>query len=213
VTAPIRVAVIDPHPLYREGVARTLLDIGGFEVVGQGGSREDAFEITDTQSPDIVLVDISMPGGGLSAMEGILDSHPDQKVVVLTVSEASDHIIRAFKIGAKAYVLKDVGSTALVEILRAVASGQKYVSPSLSARLLSDLTFTSDDAGLTAGLTNREREILTLVADGLSNKHVALRLALHEKTVKHHLTRIFAKLNVNNRTEAAIALRDAEGLR
>ena len=211
-TGQIRLAVIDDHPLFREGVTRSLSEIGGFEVVGEGASADDALRIATEQSPDIMLMDISMPGGGLSAILPILERHPAQKIVMLTVSEASDDITRALNRGARGYVLKGVGSRTLAEILRTVAAGESYLSPTLSARLLSDLAARSGSTGKLdpiAGLTGREKEILTLVASGLSNKHVALELDLQEKTIKHHMTRILAKLNVRNRTEAAMVLRDA----
>jgi two-component system, NarL family, nitrate/nitrite response regulator NarL len=212
-TAAIRLGVVDDHPLFREGVTRSLVEIGGFEIVGEGASKDDALRITEDQRPDILLMDISMPGGGLNAIAPILERRPTQKIVVLTVSEASEDIARALNSGAKGYVLKGVGSRTLAEILRAVASGENYVSPTLSARLLSDLSTRSGSSvkpAPIASLTGREKEILTLVAAGLSNKRVALELDLHEKTVKHHMTRVLAKLNVSNRTEAAMALRDAD---
>jgi DNA-binding NarL/FixJ family response regulator len=211
-TAAIRLAVVDDHPLFREGVTRSLAEIGGFEIVGEGASTDDALRITGDERPDILLMDISMPGGGLNAIAPILERHPTQKIVLLTVSEASEDIARALNSGAKGYVLKGVGSRTLAEILRAVASGENYVSPTLSARLLSDLSARSGASvkpDPIANLTSREKDILTLVAAGLSNKRVALELDLHEKTVKHHMTRVLAKLNVSNRTEAAMALRDA----
>ncbi len=210
-TETIRLAVIDDHPLFREGVTRSLTEMGGFEIVGEGGSMEDALRIAGDQRPDIMLMDISMPGGGLNAIAPILERNPDQKIVMLTVSEASDDITTSLQRGAKGFVLKGVGSRALAEILRTVAAGESYVSPTLSARLLSDPRRSpgSKRSDPIQDLTGREREILTLVASGLSNKHVALRLDLQEKTVKHHMTRILAKLNVRNRTEAAMALRDA----
>jgi DNA-binding NarL/FixJ family response regulator len=210
--AAIRLAVIDDHPLFREGVTRSLSEIGGFEIVGEGASKDDALQIAEDKRPDILLMDISMPGGGLNVIAPILERHPAQKIVLLTVSEASEDIARALNSGAKGYVLKGVGSRTLAEILRAVASGENYVSPALSARLLSDLSARSGSSvkpDPIANLTSREKEILTLVAAGLSNKRVALELDLHEKTVKHHMTRVLAKLNVSNRTEAAMALRDA----
>jgi two-component system nitrate/nitrite response regulator NarL len=211
-TAAIRLAVVDDHPLFREGVTRSLSEIGGFEIVSEGASKDDALRIAEGERPDILLMDISMPGGGLNAIAPILERHPAQKIVMLTVSEASEDIARALNSGAKGYVLKGVGSRMLAEILRAVASGENYVSPALSARLLSDLSALSGSSvkpNPIANLTSREKEILTLVAAGLSNKRVALELNLHEKTVKHHMTRVLAKLNVSNRTEAAMALRDA----
>lgn len=208
----IRIAVIDDHPLFREGVTRSLSEVGGFEIVGVGGTGDDAVRIVQEKRPHILLMDISMPGGGISAIRLILELVPDQKIVMLTVSEASDDVSRALNSGAKGYVLKGVGSRALAEVIRTVASGESYVSPTLSARLLSDLSARSDPLSRPdpiSDLTAREREILKLVAGGLSNKRVALQLNLQEKTVKHHMTHILAKLRVSNRTEAAMALRDA----
>lgn len=185
----------------------------GFEVVGEGGTRDDAITISDQQRPDILLVDISLPGGGLQAIPVILERFPEQKIIMLTVSEAPDDILLALKHGARGYVLKGVGSRGLVEVIRTVLAGESYVSPNLSARLLSELsplTAGPDKNNALADLTEREREVLDLVAAGLSNKRIAIKLDLHEKTVKHHMTHIFAKLGVANRTEAAMALRDAE---
>ena len=207
----IRLAIVDDHPLFREGVMRSLSEIGGFEIVAEGCSAEDALGIAAETRPDILLMDISMPGGGLKALAAILDRHPRQKIVMLTVSEANEDISRALNGGARGYVLKGVGSKTLAEILRTVASGESYLSPLLSARLLSTLTsLTPAATGPISALTGREHEILERVAAGLSNKRVALELKLQEKTVKHHMTRILSKLNVQNRTEAAMLLRDAK---
>ncbi|MBS3647592.1 response regulator transcription factor [Pseudaminobacter sp. 19-2017] len=209
---PIRIAVIDDHPLFREGVTRSLSEIGGFDIVAEGSSMEDAIRIAQLHAPDVMLMDISMPGGGLEAIGAIRDIRPEQRIVMLTVSESGDDITRALNSGARGYVLKGVGSQALAEILRSVAAGESYVSPTLSARLLKDLASFSNGgtkADPLSTLTAREQEVLELVASGLSNKRVALKLDLHEKTVKHHMSRILAKLNVSNRTEAAMTLRDA----
>ena len=206
----IRIAIVDDHPLFREGVARSLGEIGGFELVGEGANADDAERLARASTPDILLLDISMPGGGLNALAGILSAIPDQKIVMLTVSETNADVAQALKAGARGYVLKGVGSKALAEILRDVASGQSYVSPSLSARLLSDLLQpTGSKPDPLSQLTGREAEILKLVAEGLSNKEVAARLSLQEKTVKHHMTRVLAKLNVRNRTEAALLMHEA----
>jgi DNA-binding NarL/FixJ family response regulator len=130
---------------------------------------------------------------------------------MLTVSEANADVAQALNAGARGYVLKGVGSKALAEILSNVAAGESYVSPTLSARLLSDLLLqpTTRKADPIQQLTSRETDILRLVAEGLSNKEVAARLSLQEKTVKHHMTRVLAKLNVRNRTEAALLMREA----
>jgi len=209
-TAAIRVAVIDDHPLFREGVTRSLSEIEGFEVVAEGGSHEDALRIAENLSPDVMLLDISMPGGGLAAIPLILEIAPSQKIVMLTVSEAGDDVTTALQSGAKGYVLKGVGSRALADIIRTVASGESYVAPTLSAKLLtSRASEPARKSDLIRDLTIREKEVLNLVASGMSNKQVARQLNLHEKTVKHHMTQIMAKLDVANRTEAAMVLRDA----
>ena len=210
-TSPVRVVVIDDHPLLREGVARSLDDSGRFSVVGQGGSAADAVRLVRELAPDLVLLDLSMPGGGLDAAREIAGIAPNALIVVLTASEADDDIIEALKAGAKGYVLKGVGAAALVEILEGVANGESYVSPRLAARILTEMrghapNRPADDPLST--LTPREEEILRLVGTGLSNKQVALQLDLQEKTVKHHMTRILSKLQVRNRTEAALLLRE-----
>ncbi|WP_027062112.1 response regulator [Mesorhizobium loti] len=208
----IRIAVVDDHPLFREGVIRSLSEIGGFEMVGEGATGQDAERIVSTARPDILLLDISMPGGGLASVANILAGDPDQKIVMLTVSEANADVTRALNAGVRGYVLKGVGSRTLAEILHNVAGGESYVSPTLSARLLSDLHSLQPANGMSdrmRQLTGREAEILRLVAEGLSNKEVALRLKLQEKTVKHHMTGVLSKLNVRNRTEAALLMREA----
>ena len=210
-SAPVRVIVVDDHPLLRDGVARSLDNSGRFTVVGQGGSADDAVRLVGEHKPDLVLLDLSMPGGGLAAARRIGEEAPEVRMVVLTVSEADDDIMEALKAGAKGYVLKGVGSAMLVDILQGVANGESYVSPSLAARLLTEMRAPGGAApdDPLSRLTPREEEILRLVAQGLSNKEVGLRLDLQEKTVKHHMTRILGKLQVRNRTEAAVLLREA----
>ncbi|ADV09979.1 response regulator transcription factor [Mesorhizobium sp. M7A.F.Ca.CA.001.09.2.1] len=210
-TGTIRIAIVDDHPLFREGVTRSLSEIGGFEMVGEGATAQDAERLAATMRPDILLLDISMPGGGLSAVASILANHPAQKIVMLTVSEANADVTKALNAGVNGYVLKGVGSRGLADILRNVAAGESYLSPTLSARLLSDLQSQQPTDGLAERLrqlTDRQTEILRLVAEGLSNKEVALRLELQEKTVKHHMTGVLSKLNVRNRTEAALMMRE-----
>jgi two-component system nitrate/nitrite response regulator NarL len=204
----VTIAVIDDHPLFREGVARSLAEIKGFVIVAEGGSCEDAVRIAETLKPEVILLDISMPGGGLEALREILQRDPEQKIIMLTVSEMSDDVSRALDYGAMGYALKGVGSRMLAEIIFTVSSGQTYVAPTLSARLISMGPNSPKQARLRR-LTVRERGVLEFVAQGLSNKHIALQLDIHEKTVKHHMTQIFTKLEVSNRTEAALALRDA----
>jgi two-component system nitrate/nitrite response regulator NarL len=207
----ITIAVVDDHPLFREGVMRILSEIAGFAIVGEGSTKDDALQICGSVRPDILLMDISMPGGGLNAVAPILEASPAQKIIMLTVSETGEDVMNALAKGAKGYVLKGVGSRTLADIVRAVAAGETYVSPTLSARLLSDMSSVASTKQVNPidDLTKREHEVLNLVAEGLSNKRIALRLGVHEKTIKQHMTHIFAKLGISNRTEAAMTLRNA----
>ena len=208
----IRIVIADDHPLYREGVARTLSDDAGILVVGQGQDADAAVELTERLSPDIVLLDISMPaGGGISALRRIMAMSAPPKVAMLTVSEDDDDVMQALKAGAVGYLLKGVGSRELVSIVKDVARGQSYVSPALAARILNAMR-DGGSAKRTENpiddLSKREEDILRLVAEGKSNKEVGRALDLQEKTVKHYMTTILQKLHVRNRVEAAVLARD-----
>lgn len=207
----IRIAVIDDHPLFRAGVAQSLLEAGGFEIIAQGSTYEDALRVAADYPPDILLLDVSIPGGGLEALNAIVGRHPGQKIVMLTVSESGGDVTRAMRSGAQGYVLKGVEAGPLAQILASIAVGERYVSPALSARLLSDgaKRGQADGGSRVDSLDARQHRILDLVSAGLSNKEIAIELDLKEKTIKHQMTRIFSKLAVSNRTEAAMAFRDA----
>ncbi|WP_207905909.1 response regulator [Aestuariirhabdus litorea] len=208
---PIRLALADDHPLYREGVAKTIADQADFDVVGQGTTAEEAVQLAQQLLPDLMLLDISMPGSGIEAARQIAASCPVVKIVMLTVSEQDDDVMAALKAGARGYVLKGIGGAELVEVLRKVHSGDSYVSPSLAARLLSEMNAGADQApgrDPLSELTAREEQILRLVAQGLSNKEVGLQLELQEKTVKHYMTNILQKLQVRNRVEATLIVHE-----
>jgi len=192
----IRIAIVDDHPLFREGVTRSLSEIGGFEIVGEGATAQDAERIASTVQPDLLLLDISLPGGGLAAVATILADHPAQKIVMLTVSESNADVTRALNAGVRGYVLKGVGSRALAEILRNAAAGERYLTPTLSTRLadIQNSPPANSVADRMRQLTERQKEILRLVAQGLSNKEVARHLKLQEKTVKHHMTGVMLTL-------------------
>jgi two-component system, NarL family, nitrate/nitrite response regulator NarL len=206
-TEPFRIVVADDHPLFRAGVALSLTETGRFDVVAQVADADGAVAGVAAAKPDLALIDLSMPGSGLEAVRRIAGASPGVRIVVLTASENDDDVMAALAAGAKGYVLKGVGSESLVEVLDAVMRGESYVPPSLAARMLAAMrqpASRSAGSDRLARLTEREDEILRLVASGLSNKEVGLRLDLQEKTVKHHMTSILGKLNVRNRTEAAM---------
>jgi DNA-binding NarL/FixJ family response regulator len=208
---PIRIAVVDDHPMLREGVVRTLLDEGDIEVVCEGGTATEAIDIAQRFLPDIMLLDMNMPGSGLTAIERISGLCPAVKLIVLTVQEDHDTVTQALKLGARAYALKGVGASELVDIVRAVQDGGSYVSPPLAAKLLANFGSAGHKPG--AGqeqpietLTAREEQILVLLGRGLRNKEIARQLDLKEKTVKHYVTNILQKLQLRNRVEAAVLL-------
>lgn len=212
---PIRVVIVDDHELLREGVAHTLQAALDFDVIGQGATAAEAIRLCCDLLPDVLLLDITIPGGGLPAAQAIGDLCPVTKIVMLTVSEQEDDVLTALKAGARAYVLKGVPAHQLIGILRDVAAGAVWVTPSLAASLLQELSrlpaVRSSQAPATslAELTEREREVLQLVAAGHSNKEIGQQLSLTEKTVKYYMTNILQKLQVRNRVEAALLLHQA----
>ena len=212
-TDTLQIAIVDDHPLFREGVAHTLRRQPGFEVVAEGSSAAEAIAIAGQRLPDIMLLDLSMPGGGLEAVRQIAAAYPVVKVIMLTVSQDEEDVTTALRAGARAYVLKGVAARELVEIIRSVAAGDAYVTPSLAASLLFDLRSTPahrPNAGPLGELTERELQILERVAAGDSNKEIGATLQVSEKTVKHHMTNILQKLQVRNRVEAALLARSGE---
>jgi two-component system, NarL family, nitrate/nitrite response regulator NarL len=206
---PIRIAVVDDHPMLREGVVRTLLDERDIEVVGEGATADQAIDLAQKFLPDVMLLDMNMPGSGLTAIGRISELCPAIKLIVLTVQEDHDTVTQALKLGARAYALKGVGATELVDIVRAVHDGGSYVSPSLAAKLLANFNRPDrkgSDQEPIETLTAREEQILVLLGKGLRNKEIARQLDLKEKTVKHYVTNILQKLQLRNRVEAAVLL-------
>lgn len=206
----IRIVVADDHPIYREGVARSLSDDADLEVVAQVQDADAAVEETKRLKPDLVLLDISMPqGGGISALTRIVALPNAPRAAMLTASEEDDDVMQALKIGAIGYVLKGIGSRDLVRLVKDMAAGQSYVSPTLAARILNTMRSRSQQIAVSPldDLSKREEDILRLVAQGKSNKEVGRDLDLQEKTVKHYMTSILQKLHVRNRVEAAVLAR------
>ena len=204
----IRVVIVDDHPLFREGVATILGNNPAFEVVGQGASADEAINLSVDLLPDLLLLDIDMPGNGIKAAMSVAAACPVTKIVFLTVSESDDNLVAALKAGGRAYILKGVAGRELIRILQTVNEGESYVPPALAASLLMDL---SDNRGREKShdnpmdeLTERERQILELLGSGLSNKEIGAKLYISEKTVKHYMTNILQKLQVRNRVEAAL---------
>lgn len=208
------ILLVDDHPIYREGLARTLADEPGMAVVGQAADGAKAVELARALTPDIVLLDLSMPrGGGLAVLATLMQDPRPPLVVVLTASESEDDLRQALRLGAQGYVLKGVGGQQLTAILRDVAAGRTHVAPGLAGRILAQVRGPREGgaappANPLSDLSRRETDILRLVAQGMSNREVGERLELQEKTVKHYMTAILQKLHLRNRVEAAILARE-----
>ncbi len=205
----IRVGVVDDHPLLREGVVYILKGAPDIEVVAQGAAAKEAIDIASIPDLDVLVLDISIPGGGLNALQTVMDNNPKVKVLMLTVSADETDVLSALRMGAKGYVLKGVSGPELIQALRSVYLDGQYISPSLGAKLLLDV---GRGKSITKGnvfedLSSRQDEILLLVGQGLSNKEIGAKLHLSDRTIKHHMTNVFQKLGVRNRLEAALLVR------
>jgi DNA-binding NarL/FixJ family response regulator len=205
----IRIAVIDDHPMFREGAVQTLACTEGIEVVGEGATAADALKVAEELRPDVMLLDISLPGGGVEAAASIARACPSVRAVMLTASESELDVASALQAGARGYILKGSSAAEVVETVRAIFKGESYVAPSLAARLLIQMGKRNEVVASkpVSDLTAREDEILALVSSGMTNKEIANRLRLTERTVKHHMTSIMRKSNVRNRVEAMLMFR------
>jgi len=202
----IRVAVVDDHPMFRQGVVNLLRKAGDIEVVGEGATASDSLKIAQQRVPDIILLDVSIAGGGIEAAAALAGAHPDIRVIMLTASEDEQHVASALKSGARGYILKGCSGQEVVEAVRAIARGESYIAPNLAARLLSKKRCETEPVSdcNSRNLTSREAEVFALVARGMSNKEIARAFNTTERTIKHHMTNIMQKLNVRNRVQAAM---------
>jgi two-component system, NarL family, nitrate/nitrite response regulator NarL len=201
----IRILVADDHPLFREGVVHSLAPEADLAVVGQASSGEEALRMARELLPDVVLLDIGMQGwDGIETAQKIAIACPAARIMMLTVVEDEDKLLASFKAGARAYVLKGVSAHDLARVVRSVAQGEVYVTPSLAAGILLTLSRGHVAQDPLGELTERESEILNLVVRGLTNREIGERLHLSEKTIKHYITNILEKLHVRSRVEAAM---------
>jgi len=200
-----RVVIVDDHTLFRDGL-RTILGMeDDFEVIADVESAEDIVELVWETKPDVLLLDIRMPqGSGLDAVPAVVRISPNTTVIVLTACDEMEEHVRAFKLGARGVVLKDSARQTLIQAIRAVCRGETWMDPRMRGVLVAELARSSDDgAGPIVdrddGLTDRELEIVRLVAAGKKNKEVAELLAISERTVRTNLTSVFQKLGVRDR--------------
>jgi DNA-binding NarL/FixJ family response regulator len=208
----IRVLIADDHAVVREGLRAVLGSEPDMEVVGEAATGKEVVERAAELRPDVILMDIQMPGiNGIEATRRILDASPHVGVVVLTMFEDDDSVFSAMRAGARGYVLKGAPPSEILKVLRAVAGGEAHFGPEIATRLVNFFSApkpASPEETLPE-LTDREREILDLIAQGHSNANIAARLFVSPNTVRNHITHIFAKLQVADRAQAIVRAREA----
>ncbi len=200
-----RVLLVDDHPLFRRGVMQLIAAQPDFEVVGEAASGEEGVTLTHTLNPDIVLLDVDMRGmGGLQALKQIKESGADTQVIMLSVSDAEMNLVTAVRSGADGYLLKDAEPEEMLEKLRQAARGEVIFTDSLMAMLVDAMRSGTPAPATDEALTERERQILQLIAAGKSNKHIARQLGISDGTVKVHVKNLLRKLHLRSRLEAAV---------
>ncbi|MHB2023409.1 MAG: response regulator [Mycobacteriales bacterium] len=207
---PIRVLVVDDHALFRSGLRMVLAQEPDIEVVGEANDGGQALTVAMEKTPDIVLMDVRMPGhSGIEACLSIKSAVPSAKIIMLTISDEEADLYEAIKAGAMGYLLKEISIEEVATAIRAVYGGQSLISPSMASKLLSEFASMikkSDDQPQVPAprLTEREMEVLRLVAKGLNNRDIAKQLFISENTVKNHIRNILEKLQLHSRMEAVV---------
>jgi DNA-binding NarL/FixJ family response regulator len=206
----LRILVAEDHPLYRKGVISLLQSVPEFEVVGEASTGEEAFARATQLQPDVILMDLQMPEvNGIEATRRILRENPNIRVLVVTLFEDDDSVFMALRSGARGYVLKDADEEEMVLSIRAVGRGEAIFSPAVATRVLAYFSKPAAQPQVFPTLTDREREILNLIARGHPNPSIAKQLSLSTKTVGNYVSNIFTKLQVADRAQAIIRAREA----
>jgi DNA-binding NarL/FixJ family response regulator len=201
----VRLFLLDDHEIVRRGLRDLFEAEDDLEVVGDVGSAQEAIRITPALRPDVAILDARLPdGSGIDVCRTIRSKNPEIKAIILTSYDDDEALFAAIMAGASGYVLKQVRTADLVDTVRRVAAGQSLLDPAVTARVLERLRSPEPEADELASLTEREREILTLIAEGLTNRQIGQRLYLAEKTVKNYVSSLLAKLGLERRTQAAV---------
>jgi two-component system, NarL family, response regulator LiaR len=200
-----RVLIADDQTLFRRGLARLLEEDPRIALVGQATDGNDAVQKTKALSPDVVLMDLRMPGlDGAEATQQIIRDHPEVKVLILSTFEADSYVLQALRAGASGYILKDAEPAAIASSIMSVLSGERVMAGAVANRVLDMLTGSSTPKEFYDGLTAREVEILKLMAKGQANKQIAFNLKISEKTVRNHISHIYEKLQIYDRAQAVL---------
>jgi DNA-binding NarL/FixJ family response regulator len=199
------VFLVDDHDIVRKGVRALLESAGDIEIVGEASTVADARRLVPDMHPRVVIMDTELPdGSGIDLCRELRGLSPQTRTLVLTLNDQEESIAAAMNAGAVGYLLKDVQGTSLLSAVRTVASGHSLIDPALARRMISWMEQADEGPDELAGLTEQQLRILSLLAEGLTNREIGVRLYLAEKTVKNHVTRILAKLGVQRRTQAAL---------
>lgn len=204
----INVIIADDHSMVRQGIKQILELESDIVVIAQASNGKEAVDLANEYNPDVLLMDINMPVlNGLQAIKEIRENGLETKVIMLTINDDREYLFKALQYGAQGYMLKDAEPSVLIDAIRNVAVGDNYIQSNMTTELVKEfnrVTQKEKDKEFETNLTTREVEVLNLIADGLLNKEIAKKLYISEKTVKNHVSSIFRKLNVNDRTQAAI---------
>jgi len=207
---PIRILIADDHTLFRDGLRSLLASVADTEVVGEAATGQEAMAQAMVLQPDVVLMDIRMPGlNGIEATRRIVATSPHIGVVVVTMFEDDDSVFAAMRAGARGYVLKGADQEEMLRTIRAVARGEALFGPVIAHRLMSFFAARPTAPEIFPELTDREREVLGLIAQGYNNEEIARRLVLSPKTLRNHISNIFSKLQVTDRAQAIVRAREA----
>jgi DNA-binding NarL/FixJ family response regulator len=200
-----RVLIVDDQTLFRAGLARLLSEDSRVEVVGQAGNGQEAVAKAAELKPDVILMDLRMPDlDGIEATRRILAASPSIKVLILTTFETDNYVLEALRAGARGYVLKDSETEAIVSSIAAVMSGEHVMAGAVADRVLEMITGTRTPKEYYDGLTARELEVLKLLANGMANKQIAFQLKISEKTVRNHVSNMYEKLKIYDRSQAVL---------
>lgn len=201
----IRVLVVDDHPVVRRGIRSLLAEEEGFEVVGEAANGKEALEQVEKSHPDVILMDLVMPEmNGVEAIQRITASYPEARILVMTSFAADDKVFPSIKAGALGYLLKDSDPEDLLRMIRQVYRGELSIHPSIARKVIQELNRPTQEPLTPSPLTEREVEILQLLAQGVENKEIARRLVLREATVRTHVSNILSKLHLANRVQATL---------